>query len=88
MSKKWNMKETGPSFDWKFVSSDNSVRNISKKLEKFSKTGQENKSLISTFACFLTNIAKVLTSRGDNVHWAICPPKFEIFPVFPTFPRS
>ena len=29
------------------------------KLEKFSKTGQEKKSLISTFACFLTAIAKV-----------------------------
>ena len=29
------------------------------KIEKSSKTGQEKKSLISSFACFLTAIAKV-----------------------------
>ena len=30
-----------------------------KKIEKSSKTGKEKKSLISTFACFLTAIAKL-----------------------------
>ena len=34
-------------------------QNIWNKIEKSSKTGQEKKSLISTFACFLTGIAKV-----------------------------
>ena len=37
----------------------NPGQNISNKIEKSSKTGQIKKSLISTFACFLTAIAKV-----------------------------
>ena len=35
------------------------MQNIWNKLEKSSKTGQDKKSLISTFACFLTATAKV-----------------------------
>ena len=66
------MKETGPSFDWKFVSSDNSVRNIWKKLEKFSKTGQEKKSLISTFARFFECYYQSLISEMETGHWALC----------------
>ena len=38
---------------------DNSAQNIRNKLEKSSKTGQIKKSLIYTFACFLTAIAKM-----------------------------
>ena len=34
-------------------------QNIWKKIEKFSQTGQEKKSLVSSFACILTAIAKV-----------------------------
>ena len=34
-------------------------QNIWNKIEKSSKTGQDKKSLISTFACFLTATAKV-----------------------------
>ena len=34
-------------------------QNTWNKIEKSSKTGKERKSLISTFACFLTAIAKV-----------------------------
>ena len=45
-------------------------------LEKFSKIGQEKKSLISNFAYFLTAIAKVLTSGRETGHWALSPPKF------------
>ena len=37
----------------------NPVKNIWNKIEKFSKIGQGNKSLISTFACFLTDMDKV-----------------------------
>ena len=37
----------------------NSGQNIWNKIGKSSKTGQDKKSLISTFACFLTAIAKV-----------------------------
>ena len=37
----------------------NPGQNIWNKIEKSSKTGQDKKSLISTFACFLTAIAKV-----------------------------
>ena len=37
----------------------NPSKNIRKKIEKFSKTGQGKKSLIPTFACFLTATAEV-----------------------------
>ena len=37
----------------------NPGQNIWSKIEKSSKTGQDKKSLISTFACFLTATAKV-----------------------------
>ena len=37
----------------------NSGQNIWNKIENSSKTGQDKKSLISAFACFLTAIAKV-----------------------------
>ena len=37
----------------------NSNQSIWNKKEKSSKTGQEKKSFISTFACFLTAIAKL-----------------------------
>ena len=37
----------------------NPEQNIWNKLEKSSKTGQDKRSLISTFACFLTGTAKV-----------------------------
>ena len=37
----------------------NPGQNIWNKIEKSSKTGQDKKSLISTFACFLTATAKV-----------------------------
>ena len=38
---------------------DNPGQNIWNKIEKSSKTGQDKKSLISTFACVLTATAKV-----------------------------
>ena len=37
----------------------NPGQNIWNKIEKFNKTGQGKKSLVSIFACFLTAIAKV-----------------------------
>ena len=37
----------------------NPGQNIWNKIEKYSKIGQDKKSLISTFACFLTATAKV-----------------------------
>ena len=37
----------------------NPGQDIWNKIEKSSKTGQDKKSLISTFACFLTAAAKV-----------------------------
>ena len=43
----------------KFVALDNSEQNIWNKLEKSSQIGQEKKSLMSTFACFLTGLATV-----------------------------
>ena len=43
--------------DW--LTKYNPGQNIWNKIEKSSKTGQEKESLISTFAWFLTAIAKV-----------------------------
>ena len=53
------MKKTGWSYDHKFVRSDNPAKNIWNKIEKSGKARQEDTSLISTFACFLTPTAKV-----------------------------
>ena len=40
VKKKRGMKETGSSYDQKFTFSDNLLQNISNKIEKSSKTGQ------------------------------------------------
>ena len=58
------MKDTGSICDQKFVWLDNPGQNIWNKIEKSSKTGQEKKSLISTFEGFLTAIAKVKFLEG------------------------
>ena len=50
--KKWSWKGSGLSNDQYFPCGDNPAQNIKKKLEYTSKTGQENKSLVSVFACF------------------------------------
>ena len=42
-----------------FAITCNPGQNVWNKIEKSSKTGQDKKSLISTFACFLTATAKV-----------------------------
>ena len=59
MCKNSSLKETGPSYGQKFVCSDNPGQNIWHKVEKSSKAGQDLRSLLSTFACFLTPIVKV-----------------------------
>ena len=59
VKKKKILKETGVSKDQNFVCSDNPVQSIWNKKEKSSKTGQDKKSLVSTFACILIAIAKV-----------------------------
>ena len=59
MPKNRRLKWTGLSYDQTCSYSDNLGQNIWNKWEKSSKTGQEKKSLVSIFACFLTAIAKV-----------------------------
>ena len=51
-----------------FSNNYNPGQNIWNKIEESSKTGQEKKSVISTFACFLTAIAKFNLWKGD---WAL-----------------
>ena len=41
------MKETGPHYSQKFVSSDNTRQNISQKLKQYSKIGQDFKNITS-----------------------------------------
>ena len=64
-----------------------SRQNIWNKIENFIKTGQDKKSLISTFACFLTAIAKVRFLEG-RLGTKLSPSKFEIFLIFSYFLRS
>ena len=66
------MKETGPGNDPKFFCSEIPRQNIFNKIEKSTNTGQEKKSLISTFAFFLTPTAEVefLQRRLDT---RLCP---------------
>ena len=54
---------------WLFwLDSYSPVQNIWNKIEKSSKIGHDKKSLMSTFACVLTTIAKVKFCKGD---WAL-----------------
>ena len=41
MSKVWNLEETGPSYDQKFVCGDNSGQKVWNKIKEPSKTGQD-----------------------------------------------
>ena len=50
----------------------NPEKNIWNKIEKFSKTGQEKKSLISTFARFFECYYQSLISEMETGHWALC----------------
>ena len=59
MSKNQSLKKTAPSKDQNFGSSDNHGKSIWYEIDKANKTGKKGKSLLSTFACFLTAIAKV-----------------------------
>ena len=59
MSKNSSLKETGPSYDQKFVGSDDLGQNIGHKVKKSSNIGQNLKKFLSNFACFLTAIVKV-----------------------------
>ena len=54
MFKIWSWKGTGLSKDKKFACSNNPRQNNWNKMEQSNKTGQEQKSLVSVFACFLT----------------------------------
>ena len=60
MSKKLSLEESRIKYEQKFVFSDNLEQNMWNKVKKSIKTGRGSKSLISTFASFLTVIAKVL----------------------------
>ena len=54
MTKNWHLKDTESSYVKTFACSDNPRQHIWNKIEKSSKMGHDNKSLLSTFACFLT----------------------------------
>ena len=65
----------------------NSRQNIWNKIEKSSKTGQERKSLTSTFACFLAAIAKVKFLEGRLALGYVSPQIWD-FPNISLFPNS
>ena len=64
ISKNECVKETGPGYREKIISSDNPLQNIWYEIEKYSKIGQEFKSVISHFACFLAAIVNVYFFEG------------------------
>ena len=57
---------------------------LSNKIKKLSKIKRGYKTLISNFAYFLTAVAKSIISRREG----LSPPKFEVFLIFPNFPKS
>ena len=59
MSKNSSSKETGLSYGQKFVYSDNPRQNIWQKVKKSSKIGQDFKTFLPNFECFLRDIVKV-----------------------------
>ena len=68
ISKNSSVKETGPSYGQKFVSSDNPSQNIWYKVKKYSKIGQEFKNVISNYLFFLTALSTFNFWNGD---WAL-----------------
>ena len=58
----------------------NPGQNIWHKVQKSSKIGQDFKSLLHNFACFLTAIVKFIFWKED---WTASPPKVDIFVIFP-----
>ena len=60
MSRQRSSVETRPSYDQRLVCPDNSRKNIWNKVEKSSKIGQVQKTLIFAFAEFLTAVTEVL----------------------------
>ena len=70
----------------------NSGQNIWNRLEKSSKTGQDKRTLISTFTCFLTcfltAITYISTFTCFLTAFSMSPSKFEIFLIFPYLQRS
>ena len=73
------LKQIGPSYSQKFNCSDNPGQNILNKVHNSSKTGQDQKSLTSTFACCLTAIANFYFLEGR-----LTQSKIERFLLFPT----
>ena len=63
MFKNSSVKETGPGYDERFLSSDNPRKNICHKIEKYKKTGQDFKNVISHFACFVGSYSQRLLKR-------------------------
>ena len=60
MSKNWSWKGTELTMDKKFACSDNPGQNTWNKLVQSSKTGQEQKILVSVFVVFLMSKSKFL----------------------------
>ena len=60
MFKNSSLKETGPGYNERFLSSDNPRKNICHKIEKYKKTGQGFKNVISHFACFIDSYSQRL----------------------------
>ena len=61
----------------------NPGQNIWNKIEKSSKTGQDKRSLLFTFACFFHCYCQSLISGRETGRWAMFPHKFEILLIFP-----
>ena len=57
------MKESGPSYSPKFVSTDNPSQNIWYKVKKYSKIGQGFKNVISNFVFFDSYCQRLISGR-------------------------
>ena len=62
------MKDTGPSYSQKFVSSDNPSQNIWNKLKKYSKIRHDFENVTSNFECFFDSYCERLISGRKTGH--------------------
>ena len=70
MSRYESLKETKSKDKQKLVSTENPGQKTCWKFKKSSKTGQDQKTLISSFCVILGHLCQKLVSEGETEHWA------------------
>lgn len=70
------------------IGANNPGQNIWNNVKQWSKIRHEKKSFISTFELFFNRYYQDLISQREDGGWAMFPPKYKIFIIFPNFLTS